>query len=299
MEKEWINRFQKYLKFERQYSDETIKAYTEDLKKFCMFLEDSGGANSFGEINQQDVHAYMSFLYDQAYETSSVSRMISSLRTFYNFLIKEGLVEQNVFAYVQLKQSPRSLPRFFYEKEMDALFEATVGEDKISIRNNCLLEALYSTGMRVSECTNLKISDIDLKNKKVRLLGKGNKERIVPFGSYCQNALKRYLTESRPLLMEKANAQHDYVFVNQKGNPITSAGVTYILKKIVEKSSLHTTIHPHELRHTFATHLMANGADLRAVQELLGHSNLSTTQIYTHVTPEHLQKDYRKFFPRA
>ena len=298
MELTWIEEFKKYLLIVKQYSDETLKAYSEDLQHFVDFIDETGGANSFKEIGSNDVHAYMSYLYDR-YEMTSISRMISSLRAFYNFLIKNELTDENPFAYVQLKRHPRSLPRFFYEKEMTALFEATEGDTQMLIRDRALLESLYGTGMRVSECTGLKMENVDLTNKKMLLHGKGDKDRLVPFGSYCQEALQRYFKQTRTPLMEKYHRDHDLVFVNHYGNPLTPAGVAYILKQIVKRSSLHTSIHPHELRHTFATHLMSNGADLRAVQELLGHSSLSTTQIYTHVTPEHLQRDYRKFFPRA
>ena len=297
MELTWIEEFKKYLLIEKQYSDETLKAYSEDLQHFVDFIDETGGAK-FKEIGSNDVHAYMSYLYDR-YEMTSISRMISSLRAFYNFLIKNELTDENPFAYVQLKRHPRSLPRFFYEKEMTALFEATEGDTQMLIRDRALLESLYGTGMRVSECTGLKMENVDLTNKKMLLHGKGDKDRLVPFGSYCQEALQRYFEQTRTPLMEKYHRDHDLVFVNHYGNPLTPAGVAYILKQIVKRSSLHTSIHPHELRHTFATHLMSNGADLRAVQELLGHSSLSTTQIYTHVTPEHLQRDYRKFFPRA
>ena len=298
MELTWIEEFKKYLLIEKQYSDETLKAYSEDLQHFVDFIDETGGAKSFKEIGSNDVHAYMSYLYDR-YEMTSISRMISSLRAFYNFLIKNELTDENPFAYVQLKRHPRSLPRFFYEKEMTALFEATEGDTQMLIRDRALLESLYGTGMRVSECTGLKMESVDLTNKKMLLHGKGDKDRLVPFGSYCQEALQRYFEQTRTPLMEKYHRDHDLVFVNHYVNPLTPAGVAYILKQIVKRSSLHTSIHPHELRHTFATHLMSNGADLRAVQELLGHSSLSTTQIYTHVTPEHLQRDYRKFFPRA
>ena len=298
MELTWIEEFKKYLLIEKQYSDETLKAYSEDLQHSVDFIDETGGAKSFKEIGSNDVHAYMSYLYDR-YEMTSISRMISSLRAFYNFLIKNELTDENPFAYVQLKRHPRSLPRFFYEKEMTALFEATEGDTQMLIRDRALLESLYGTGMRVSECTGLKMESVDLTNKKMLLHGKGDKDRLVPFGSYCQEALQRYFEQTRTPLMEKYHRDHDLVFINHYGNPLTPAGVAYILKQIVKRSSLHTSIHPHELRHTFATHLMSNGADLRAVQELLGHSSLSTTQIYTHVTPEHLQRDYRKFFPRA
>lgn len=299
MEKKWITEFKEYLRVERQYSPKTITAYLEDVTEFEQFLADSGHPKSFSAITTFDVHVFMSELYDKDLKMSSISRKVSSLRAFYRFLLRNGYVTKDPFAYVQIKQNPRRLPRFFYEKELELLFEETRRPDKLSLRDNALLETLYSTGMRVSECTGLKLEDIDFELKTMLLHGKGRKDRYVPFGSYCYTSLKRYLAKSRKPLMAKYKREHDYVFVNHHGDPLTAAGVSYVLDQIVKRSSLSSTIHPHELRHTFATHLLSNGADLRAVQELLGHSSLSTTQIYTHVTPEHLQRDYRKFFPRA
>ena len=299
LEKEWLAEFKKYLLVERQYSAKTALAYEKDLQNFVTFLDESGGAASFATISNLDVHAYMSYLYEQNYKTSSISRRISSLRTFYRFLMKNDYASNNPFAYVQLKRRPRSLPHFFYEQEMNALFAATQGDEPLTVRDNALLETLYATGMRVSECTGLTMDAIDFSMEAMLIHGKGSKDRYVPFGRYCKQALERYFELARTPIMAKYHKDHPYVFVNHYGDPLTPAGITYILNSIIKKSSLETTIHPHELRHTFATHLMSNGADLRAVQELLGHSSLSTTQIYTHVTPEHLQRDYRKFFPRA
>lgn len=299
MEQKWINEFKEYLRVERQYSPKTITAYLEDLTEFCDFLTETGKTKSFTEITKFDVHVFMSELYDRNLKMTSISRKVSSLRAFFHFLMRNGYVKQDPFAYVQIKQNPRRLPRFFYEKELTLLFEETNGNDKLSIRDNALLETLYSTGMRVSECTGLKVNDIDFELKTMLLHGKGRKDRYVPFGSYCDKALKRYLTKARKPLIEKYHHEHEYVFVNHHGEPITPAGVSYVLDQILKRSSLSSSIHPHELRHTFATHMLSNGADLRTVQELLGHSSLSTTQIYTHVTPEHLQRDYRKYFPRA
>lgn len=299
LEKEWVLEYQDYLNYERQYSIETVKAYSDDIQDFCDFLAANGGADSFSQVTEKDVHVYMSFLYEKNYKENSVARMISGLRSFYRFLLKNSYVTTNPFMYVQLKRHSRALPHFFYEKEMAALFAATQGESSTAVRNNALLETLYATGMRVSECTSLTIQAIDFDNHAMLLHGKGGKDRYVPFGQYCERSLRKYFFQARTPLMEKYQKNHDYVFINHYGDPLTAAGITYILKQIMKKSSLHTTIHPHELRHTFATHLMNNGADLRAVQELLGHSSLSTTQIYTHVTTENLQKNYRKFFPRA
>ncbi|GBG94877.1 tyrosine recombinase XerC [Ligilactobacillus salitolerans] len=299
MEEEWITEYQAYLKYERQYSADTVKAYSADIADFCKFLSENGGAASFAAVTADDVHVYMSYLYEKQYQESTVSRMVSGLRSFYRYLLKNDLVKEDPFVYVQLKHHPRALPHFFYEKEMNALFAATQGDSETDLRDNALLETLYATGMRVSECTGLSMQDIDFGNRAMLLHGKGKKDRYVPFGNYCSDALQRYFAEARTPLMAKYQHEHSSVFVNHYGEPLTPAGITYILNQIVKRSTLHTTIHPHELRHTFATHLMNNGADLRAVQELLGHSSLSTTQIYTHVTTESLQENYRKFFPRA
>lgn len=299
MEEQWVQEFKQYLMVERQYSQETLKAYGEDLAHFINFLKENGGAASFKDVGNFDIHVYMGYLYDQNYKTTTISRMISSLRSFYRFLMKNEYVSENPFSYVQLKRQPRSLPHFFYEKEMNALFEAVEGDTWQLRRDKALLEALYATGMRVSECVGLTLSDVDFVTQTMLLHGKGSKDRYVPFGNYCKQALEIYLEQVRKPLLQKYQKQHDYVFINHHADPLTAAGIAYILNQIVKRSSLTTTIHPHEIRHTFATHLMSNGADLRAVQELLGHSNLTTTQIYTHVTPEHLKRDYRKYFPRA
>lgn len=299
MEREWLEQFRQYLKVERQYSEATVTSYSEDLTEFCRFLEESGGGKPFGEISSTDVHAYMSWLYDRELKTTTVSRKLSSLRSFYRFLVRNDKVATDPFEYVSLRHHPRRLPRFFYEKEMTALFDAVSGDDPLVVRDNALLEALYSTGIRVSECVNMKLQDVDFAMRAILVHGKGRKDRYVQFGSYLDRALKNYFEKMRTPVMEKYGKEHDYVFVNHYGDQLTPAGVSYILERIVDRSSLTTTIHPHELRHTFATHMLANGADLRSVQELLGHSSISTTQIYTHVTPEHLKRDYRRYFPRA
>ena len=299
MEQQWLVEFKQYLAIERQYSEATVTAYTKDLYEFCDFLKNNGGAVSFKKIQNNDVHAYLGWLYDRGLKMTTVSRKISSLKTFFFFFFKNEKVSYNPFSYVSIKRHPRRLPHFFYEKEMNALFAAVQGDEPLVTRDNALLEALYSTGMRVSECVGLKMANIDFEMHTMLVHGKGKKDRYVPFGKYLEQALQRYFTLMRTPVMAKYHKNHDYVFVNHYGDQLTSAGVSYLLDEIVKKSSLTTTIHPHELRHTFATHLLANGADLRSVQELLGHSSISTTQIYTHVTPEHLQRDYRKFFPRA
>ncbi|MFC6274792.1 tyrosine recombinase XerC [Levilactobacillus tangyuanensis] len=296
-----VEQFITYLSGERQYSPETVKAYREDLAEFDQFLADNGGRKPWADIDQLDVEVYLSDLYDRHYARTTIARKLSTLRSLYNFLISNGLAKDDPFAYVQLKHHQNHLPRFFYEREMTALFVAAAANpnDQLATRDSALLEVLYGTGIRVSECVNLTLTDVDFDNRIMLIHGKGNKERYVPFGHYASDALQAYFNAARSPIMAQNDQAHDFVFINYRGEQLTSAGVTYLLNQIIQRSTLTTDIHPHMLRHTFATHLLNRGADLRSVQELLGHSSLSTTQIYTHVTREHLQRDYRKFFPRA
>lgn len=298
IEQDLVDKFVDYLVINRHYSDDTKKSYLEDINNFVAALTENGGFNGFSVVNRYDVETYLTFMDQKDYSDETIARRISSLRSFYNFLVRNGFINNNPFELVQLRRKGRKLPRFFYEKEMKQLFEAVKGDDLLSQRNSALLELLYATGMRVSECANLTISQLDFNNGIVLIHGKGDKDRYVPFGEYAQTALKKYLNDARIQLMNKYQEDHDYVFVNNRGKQITSRGIEYILDKIISKTSLTADIHPHMIRHTFATHLLDNGADLRTVQEMLGHSSLSTTQIYTHVTMEHLQKDYKKYFPR-
>ncbi|WP_425439012.1 tyrosine recombinase XerC [Pisciglobus halotolerans] len=290
--------FLNYLISERDYSILTKKAYEEDILYFASFLKRTG-EESFTAVTVQDVRIYLGELNEQQLSRNSVSRKISSLRAFYQFLLRNQIVESNPFSYVQMKKKTLRLPKFFYEKELDALFEAVEGDSPLDHRNAALLEILYGTGIRVSECRNIEMNDIDFDMSVLLIHGKGNKERYVPFGHYATEALRTYLEKGRTLLMKKHHKEHPFLFVNHYGDPITSAGIEYVLNQIIKKSSLTSDIHPHMLRHTFATHLLNNGADMRTVQELLGHASLSSTQIYAHVTKEHLQKDYRHFHPRA
>lgn len=295
---EWIQDFMRYLITERGYSVKTKEAYLRDLTDFCEFLKDSGSPELLA-IDHLDVRVYLAFLNDREYSRNTISRKIASLRSFYQYLLKQEQIQENPFSYVHLKKKKNRLPRFFYEKEMEILFQSVEGDKPLDQRNRALLEVLYGAGLRVSECANLTFSVIDFDNSVMLIHGKGNKDRYVPLGSYAADALQEYRLAGRKQLMEKYHKDHDYVFINHRGEQITPTGIEYVLNQLIKKSSLSSSIHPHMLRHTFATHLLNNGADLRTVQELLGHANLSTTQIYTHVTKESLQKNYRSFHPRA
>lgn len=298
LEQTWKDKFLRYLIVERGYSEKTREAYKEDLTNFERFLTESG-EDDLLKINHLDVRVYLSYLTDERYSRNSISRKIASLRSFYQYLLKEEMIKENPFSYVHLKKKNLKLPRFFYENEMQALFDSVKGEKPLDLRNQALLEVLYGSGIRLSECSNLKLAEIDFDSEVMLIHGKGNKERYAPLGSFAQDALQEYLEKGRKVLMEKYHKSHDYVFVNHHGEPITPTGIEYVLNQVIKKSSLDSSIHPHMLRHTFATHLLNNGADMRTVQELLGHANLSTTQIYAHVTKESLQKNYRSFHPRA
>lgn len=298
IEQELIDKFVDNLMINHHYSKETKKSYLEDIDNFVSFLHTNGGFNGFTPVTRIDVETYLTYLDEKDYADETVARRISALRSFYNFLVKNKFIKANPFELVQLRHKGRKLPRFFYEKEMEQLFEAVKGDDPLSQRNSALLELLYATGMRVSECANLLLDQLDFSNEIVLIHGKGDKDRYVPFGSYAKTALEKYFDQGRKTLMTKNHQDHQYVFVNSRGKNLTSRGIEYILNQIIKQTSLTSDIHPHMIRHTFATHMLDHGADLRTVQELLGHASLSTTQIYTHVTMEHLQKDYKKYFPR-
>lgn len=292
---DWLEQFTKYLQVERLYSEKTIDNYLRDLKQFQSFLKEHLN-ESLLTVNYRIARIYLSHLYDLDYKRTTMQRKISSLRTFYNFLLQQKQIAENPFEYLVIQKKEKRLPTFFYEKEMDILFQSIDTSTILGKRNLALLELLYGTGIRVSELVNLRLSDITMDAKFILVHGKGNKDRYVPFNNHVQFALKDYITQARTVLIKE---DHDIVFVNHLGKPLTDRGVRHILNQIIKKSSLTAEIHPHELRHTFATHLLNNGADMRSVQELLGHVDLSSTQIYAHVTTDSLQKIYRHCHPRA
>lgn len=294
-----IQEFLNYLNNEKRYSPNTLIAYEKDLLQFQRFLKSDGTNNDLLKATHQDVEYYVSFLAEQNDQRDTMSRKISAIRSFFNFYLKRQKITVNPTEGVILRQNQKKLPRFFYENEMAELFAATNGQKPLDIRNRAILELLYATGMRVQELSDLTLEQLDFNVDLVLIHGKGNKDRYVPFGNYAKEALKTYLNEARPVLLVKNPAGSDFVFLNNRGQKITSRGITYVLDEIIKQTSLTTKIHPHMLRHTFATHLLNHGADLRTVQELLGHASLSTTQMYTHVTTSHLQQDYDKFFPRS
>ncbi|HLR15160.1 MAG TPA: tyrosine recombinase XerC [Bacillota bacterium] len=290
--------FIEYLQIEKNASPYTVEFYTKDLNEFFQFLEQEG-IRSLDQVDYRNIRVFLTKLFDKNMSRSTVLRKISSLRSLYRFLERENLVQHNPFIQIILPKSPKTIPTFLYEEEMEELFTVSDTTTDIGQRNQALLETLYATGIRVSECQALKLSNIDFTVGTMFVKGKGKKERYVLFGDHAHKALHLYIHDGRKKLMEKSNSAAENVFLNARGNPLTTRGIRTILQSMVEKTALTVHVHPHKLRHTFATHLLNEGADLRTVQELLGHENLSSTQIYTHVTKDRLRNVYMDSHPRA
>jgi integrase/recombinase XerC len=289
--------FIEYLQIEKNYSQYTIEHYGQDIRDFFMFMSEQA-IDGLADVRYFDVRLYLTKLYEKKLSRKSVARKISSLRSFYKFLLREKLVKENPFSLVSMPKQEKRLPEFFYEEELEELFKACEENTPLGQRNRALLEVLYATGIRVSECSQIKLSDLDMSLSTVLVHGKGHKDRYVPFGSFAHDALETYINDGRKQLL-RGKQTHHYLFVNFRGGPLTDRGIRVILNSLIEKSALNGKIHPHKLRHTFATHLLSNGADMRTVQELLGHAFLSSTQVYTHVTNEFLRKTYMSHHPRA
>lgn len=289
----YLEEFISYLNNVKHYSPFTLENYQKDIKKYLNFTKEKN--MDFNKIDYDDAKLYLNHLYELKMKRNSVSRMISSLRSFYKYLMIHNIVDSNPFSNLALPKKEQRLPKFIYHSDLEALFEVNDLNTSIGQRDYLILELLYSTGIRVSELVGMKLNDIE--NQTIRVIGKGNKERIVLFGEHAKKAIELYCNEGRMLLL--GNKKSDYLLINHIGDKLTDRGVRYILDGLIEKASLKSHFSPHSLRHTFATHMMENGADLMVVKELLGHVDLSTTGIYTHVTNERLREVYLHSHPRA
>lgn len=294
-----LRMFIAYIENERMYSEYTINNYQKDVLEFEQFLNN----NSFGVLARPTNNAgryYTAFLNEHYRKPRSVARKLSSLRSFYKFCVREGLCEYNPFTDVSSPKLDKTLPKFLYVEEIEILFDSINTSTLLGIRDYALLEFMYGTGVRVSELCSIKEKDVDYINKQIIVLGKGNKERYLPLHDLIIDSLEEYISYARPELQVKNKKEiSQNLFLNNHGGPLTPRGVRDILSRLVKKASETYKISPHMIRHTFATHLLNNGADLITVQELLGHSNLSTTQIYTHISNEQLKREYMDKFPRA
>jgi len=295
MEKEKKN-FLEYLKYERNYSDKTILNYEKDLNLFLDFC-DSNKIDNYKKIDFEFIRSYLKFLYSLKYSNKTISRHLSSLRSFFKYLLKENIIENNPTLLIGTPKKEQRLPNFISDIDLEKLFSIPNTKEPLGDRDELILRMFYATGIRLSELADMKISDIDFYNRRIRIFGKGNKERYVLYGNNCHKSLERYLNNGRLKLLKKEN---DYLFLNNKGEKLSSGGIEYIINKIVKKSNTtNNHITPHTFRHTFATSMLNEGSDLVTVKELLGHSNLSTTSIYTHVSNEHLRNVYLNSHPRA
>lgn len=292
---ELIDDFVEYLRVQRNYSDNTETNYLIDLEEYKEYLHTH--RIDYLNITYHQISQYTKYLKEEKkLKPSSINRHLSSLRSFYNFLIKEEHIKVNPFKLVTGPKKTLRLPNYMKYSEFETMINS-IEEDDLGIRNKALLELLLATGARIGELINIKVKDIDFSNREIKVLGKGNKERICYFNEHAKNSLKAYLNTSRNnLLKHKTN---EFLFINHIGTKLTDRGVRTIIDSIIQKSSLNTKVTPHTFRHTFATMLLNEGCDLKSVQELLGHVNLSTTSIYTHVTNDRIKDIYLHTHPRS
>jgi len=301
--KEHINSYISFLKNEKNYSNNTIISYKNDLLQLLNYLKEYKiiKRDNIKYIDRSIMRKYIVYLKKCDYSVRSICRKISTIRSFFKFLSREGMVDINPTINLITPKIVKKLPSFLYLEEINKLIETPSGHTILGIRDRAILELLYGTGMRVGELVNLSIRDIDLYEKTVRVFGKGSKERILPLGNPSIRAAQEYLT-SRDIFRKNISLDkidQNALFLNRFGGRLSVRSIRRLLIKYMKMADLNKKISPHVLRHSFATHLLGGGADLRSVQELLGHESLSTTQIYTHITKERLKEIYNKSYPRS
>lgn len=284
-----IDLFANYLLIDKKYSTNTIESYKRDLIKFNNYCN-----KKCNSINENDIKEYLKYISNES--KTSVARNISSLRSYYKFLMIEKIINKNCMENIEIPKLDKKIPKALDEEDIDKLLEIKL-VDNYSYRNKAMIELMYATGLRVSELVNLKIHDIDLDMALVRTMGKGSKERIIPIGDYALYYISEYINNYRDSMLKKE--YNDYLFLNNHGKKMTRQGFFKILKKVAEENGIKKDFSPHTLRHSFATHLLNHGADLRSIQELLGHSDISTTQIYTKVSNKVLRENYDEYHPHS
>jgi integrase/recombinase XerD len=291
-----IDNYANYLAVEKGLSKNTLESYRRDLKKFIAFMKKQQ-INKPEDVNREALNLFIADLKKNGRAATTISRCVASIRSFFNYLLQEGLIDNNPALELASPKIEKKLPRVLTTSEVDKLLNQPVPGENNGLRDKAMLELLYASGIRVSELVSLNISDFDPRVGFLRCSGKGMKERIVPIGSLAINYVNEYVSRSRSRFI-KSNGE-SALFVNQHGNRMTRQGFWKILKKYARKTNIQGDITPHTLRHSFATHLLENGADLRSVQEMLGHSDISTTQIYTQITRRKIKEIYDKTHPRA
>ena len=286
--REYITSYLQYLEYEKKLSKNTIKAYDNDLNKLLEFK------NNLLSINNKDIKEFIKK--SNNLSTKTLAHRLTVINSFYNYLLSENIISINPCYSINMPKIPSKLPEVLSEEEVDKLLDINL-VDKYSYRNKAMLELLYATGMRASELTNLKLNNIDLDSCVVRIMGKGSKERIVPINDTTIKYLNIYINNYRKEILNKKDSE--YLFISNALKPITRQGLFKIIKKECIRAGIKKNVYPHILRHSFATHLLNHGANIRIIQELLGHEDITTTEIYTHLSNETIKKDYEEYFPRS
>lgn len=284
--KERINEFKSYLMYEKMFSSNTVNSYVRDLEEFNSFLE----SEYIKHVTYKDIRSYLAHMYNKKYSSRTISRKLSAIRSFYKYEVNKGVIRDNPCLLISNPKVEKKLPNYLSYNEIETMLEVPDTFKNNSLRDKLIIEILYSTGIRVSELVNIKVKDIDFYNNQILILGKGNKERYVIFGNTLKDMLKEYIS---------IKSDSEYLITNKYNKKMSTRSIEEIVKKIVKIDGIKNKVTPHTIRHTFATHMLNEGAGLRVVQELLGHENLKTTEVYTHVSNERLRSVYLSSHPRA
>lgn len=287
--------FLEYIEKQKMYSLNTKKNYEIDINEFMNYLKDK--EINYVDVNYEFIKEYLVFMYNKKYKRNTIARKLSSLRSFYKYLFNNNIIKTNPFKYVKTPKKEKMLPKYLSVVDLETIFNVPNLNFNLGQRDRLILEILYATGIRVGELVEIKVSDIDFFNKEIKVNGKGSKQRIVEFGDYCFEYINLFLNDGREKILKKHNKTSSYLIINDHGDKITTRGVELLIDKIIKKAALKRKVTPHMLRHTFATHLLNEGCDILTVKELLGHESLESTQIYTHVSNEHLRKVYLNCHP--
>lgn len=295
-----VEKYLEYLSFQKGYSSNTVISYRRDIYKFLEYMEKENAS-----FNDVDSILIRNFLLEETLDgisKRSSQRRLVALRRFYEWMLKEKKVKFNPFKIISSPKLDKTLPDFLHQEEIDELFVNNEKRtDFLALRDHALLELLYASGLRVSEIVNLTLDQVESSTRIIKVTGKGNKERMVPYSVECKKTLDKYIDECRKEIVEKNKLENDpkALFLNARGEKLTTRGVEYILKSIEKKIGMELDLHPHKMRHSFATHLLDEGVDLRVIQEILGHESLETTQVYTHISTSKMIESYQNYFPRA
>lgn len=298
LNKQALEEYLIFLKIERGLSANSIQSYRRDLIQYASYLKDEG-ITEWNKIDRYSILAFLQVQKEAGKSDNSIIRMVSSLRRFHQFLKQESITSEDPMQSIDTPKKGKILPKVMSLKEVDKLIEAPDTSKTLGLRDRAILEVMYATGLRISELVYLKMDELHLSLALIQTTGKGDKERILPIGDAAVYWLEQYLQRGRPMLERKAKVDSDFVFLNARGGSLSRQGVWKKIKQMVTQAGIKQHVTPHTLRHSFATHLLENGADLRIVQELLGHSDISTTQIYTHITKHRMKDVYNTYHPRA